>query len=317
MSELEKFILKTLTWFDIFDYPLKLEEIHNYLINLPISNRADINQALDRLVKQSLIGEQSGYYYLHNRESNIQTRQRRAEVFEKKIKRAKKIAQKLRYIPWIKAITVCNTLGYSNAPAKSDIDLFIITKKDRVWLSRFFVLSILKFLRARPQLARFGSVEEKRQDKIDANFFLSENSLNIKSLAIKDDIYLNFWIIQQTPLYDIDNTYVKFIESNAWVKKYLPNLTSYEPNYRYILKTIPKWYIKIFNNLVTSYLITSFCEPLARWLQLKILPQKLKAMANQSSGVIISDSILKFHDLDRRTHFKNLWLEKIQNLKLP
>lgn len=358
MSELEKFILKTLTWFDIFDYPLKPEEIHKYLFtndhsrnkfgtsselgsgsnqtrsriksgmankNGPVpmnigiqSDEIGINEIsknINVLIEQKLINEKSGYYFLHHKESNIKTRQQRAVIFDGKIKRAKKIARKLSYIPWIKAITVCNTLGYHNAPAASDIDLFIITNKDRIWITRFFVLSTLKFLRARPQLSRFGSPAEKRKDKIDANFFISEASLDIKSLALKDDIYLNFWIIQQIPLYDIDNTYTKFIAANVWLKKSLPNLTNYEPDYCHQLKNTSHWYTKLVNSLITNSLI-NLLELLARWLQLKILPQKLKAMANQSSGVIINNSMLKFHDQDRRAYFRDLWLEKIQNLKL-
>jgi len=310
MNNIEQAILRTLTWFDVFDYPLKLEEIYYYLIRLPAKSLEDLNITLDRLTQQKLIGEKSGYYFLHHREVNIQTRQQRAAVFERKIKKAKKIARKLRLFPWIKAITVCNTLGYGNAPVGSDIDLFIITNKDRVWVTRFFVLSTLKLLRVRPQLSRFGSVREKRQDKIDANFFLSENSLNIESLAIEEDIYLSFWIIQQIPLLDLGNTYEKFIESNAWIKANLPNHSHKAIDYDHCNHSA--WSL---GKLIKA-LTLNIDERFYRWLQLKILPQKLKDMSNKSSGVIINDSTLKFHDQDRRAYFKNLWLEKIQKLKL-
>jgi hypothetical protein len=46
-------------------------------------------------------------------------------------------------------------------------------------------------------------------------------------------------------------------------------------------------------------------------MQLRILPASLKSIANIDSRVIISDTMLKFHDKDTRHALKKKWLEKI------
>jgi hypothetical protein len=58
-------------------------------------------------------------------------------------------------------------------------------------------------------------------------------------------------------------------------------------------------------------------EKILRWVQLKIMPSKLKQMANKDSRVIISNSILKFHENDRRVEYKKRWLEKFCDLQNP
>lgn len=49
------------------------------------------------------------------------------------------------YIPGISCICVCNSLAMNAAHANSDIDLFIITKKNRLWTARIF-MTLLLFL---------------------------------------------------------------------------------------------------------------------------------------------------------------------------
>ena len=41
-------------------------------------------------------------------------------------------------VPFIKMVAVCNTLGYDNAAKDSDIDLFIIAKRGRLFIVRFY-----------------------------------------------------------------------------------------------------------------------------------------------------------------------------------
>jgi hypothetical protein len=47
---------------------------------------------------------------------------------------------------------------------------------------------------------------------------------------------------------------------------------------------------------------------------MKVMPSKLKEMANKDSRVITSDSILKFHENDRREEYKNKWIQRISEL---
>jgi len=59
----------------------------------------------------------------------------------------------------------------------------------------------------------------------------------------------------------------------------------------------------------------SLVENFLHKLQYKILPKKIKEVANQNSNVVVKDGILKFHcDNDRRKKYQEKWLLKIKEL---
>jgi hypothetical protein len=203
-------------------------------------------------------------------------------IAQLKYKRVVKIAKVLRYLPGIKMIAVCNSLSYNKALPNSDIDLFIITAKGRIWTSRFFSLLMLTLLRLRPP----------GKDKICLSFFIAENNLDLEPYKIcVQDNYLAFWIKQLKPLYIEDNLYKKFVQEN--------NGVYYIPNYK---RRIKKAIIKPLINV----LVTSLDEKIYKYIQLRIMPPAIKKMACAwDTRVIISDKILKFHVNDRRLYLQD------------
>lgn len=308
-SNLQSSIFKTLAWFDLFNFPLTAKEIHQYLWShftevsrdRPVSY-LDIVNTLKTLPG---IMRHEGFYCVFGRSAIIQTRKERYIYAERKFKRVLKIVRILRLLPWIKYIGVCNTLGYSNAADDADIDLFIITQKNRVWTTRLFVVGFLRIFHLRPLLKRTGKDHDDRRDKIDANFFIDETALNLESIALPGiDIYLSYWINLLIPLYDVDHYAKKLRTENTWTKSYLPNAIPYQPSYRRnIHATI----------LTRCFTILSIIpESVARWPQMVIMPGFLKELAQKkSTAVIITHNMLKFHDLDKREEYRSKW--KMQN----
>jgi len=306
MNNIETAILRTITWFDVIGFPVTSWEIFKYLNSDSTEKISfqEIKLALDNPQLTDKIESLEGFFFLSGHQEYVKKRKERYLLAERKFKKAKRVIRVLRYIPWIRMVSVCNTLGYSNAPDDSDIDLFIIVEHNKLWTSRFLVISFLKFFGLRPLLTRFGNYQEIRRDRIDANFFLNENDLSIKNLAIEQDIYLAYWLILQTPVYDPDNMYNKFIAANDWVKQWLPNFISNQPSYRRRLGSPNKLLIFLVKLLNPG-------EKLCKKLQLNILPANLKSLANKNTNVIINDKMLKFHDQDRRVYFRDLWLKNL------
>lgn len=50
-----------------------------------------------------------------------------------------------------------------------------------------------------------------------------------------------------------------------------------------------------------------FCERLAKEIQLRRLPARILDMMNKDSRVVVTDSVLKFHDNDRRAEYRDRW----------
>jgi len=212
-----KAILKTLAYADIFDFPLKKDELWLWLIKgkrqkKERKSEAEFEQALEKLVKAGRCGQDSGFYFLPGRKKIINLRKKREKASKPKTAKAQKVTQILKLIPWIKLIGITGGLSRKNSEEKDDIDLFFITSKDRLWLSRGFVVLILNLLGL---YRRPGKIK----DMICPNMLVSEKALEMKPC----DLFTAHETALMKPIFDRDRTYQRFLKANLWLKKFLPN----------------------------------------------------------------------------------------------
>lgn len=301
-NELQKAIIQTLAFFDIFDYPLTSWEAWKYLYG----KRAEYTETffqLQELLREEKICEEQGMYFFPGRENISDMRRKRYNFAETKYKRALFAARLISFVPFVRNICVCNSLSYSNASPESDIDFFIVTEKKRIWTVRFFSIALMKLFRLRIS-------QEVKQDKICLSFFLASDSFHLKQIALpENDTYLLYWISLLSPLYDEADTLRNFWNTNsslllglpnAFPKSLSPRRTLRRASVRFILKQgIEKLLRGNLGNALENFL---------RGIQRKIMPKPLLELAKTSpSHVVISDSILKFHSNDRRRLFQEQW----------
>src|SRR3990167_4374775 len=205
---MDKAILKTLAYSDIFDYPLTLREIHKWLI----SKKANLRQAektLSQLSKKGKVKSKKEYYFLTRREEIVKRRLQNE-------KKSKIIAQILKVISWIKLVGVSGGLAMENVSKKDDIDLFLITAKNRLWISRLLALGLLSLI---GQRRKVGDLGQKVVGKLCINTLLEEDCLE----QANKDIYLAHEVLQMRPLWFRDGIYSKYLEDNSWAFGFLPN----------------------------------------------------------------------------------------------
>lgn len=309
-SNLQKSILKTLAFFDIFDYPLTLVEVYKWLYQ-PIGEYSlyDISQELQGGALSSLVSSADGFYFLSGRQAIIKTRLRRYQMAEKKYQIALRAATFLRWIAFVRMIAVCNNVGYNNGSKDSDIDFFIIVKQGRLWWSRLAITLVTTLLGIR----RHGI---KVVDRVCLSFYTADNHLNLSDISLKPiDPYLVYWLATLAPIYNRD-TYDQFMESNYWLKDYLPNYHFNYLNNRRSVKDVP--YVEFFRNLDKFILqgrLGDYLEKISQLIERKRLKSFFGASANRSNtNVVMSDSMLKLHKTDRREIYKNIWKEKLSQL---
>jgi hypothetical protein len=310
MTDLEKAIIKTISFFDIFSYPLTASEIWKWLYKPQQKYKlSDIREALKTsAVLKKELSIKEGFYHLKGRDFIYLRRKQNNNLAERKFRRVVYLAKVYRFIPFVRMVAVCNSLGYSNANEKSDIDLFIIARHGTIWLARFFSILIVKFLGMRPK-------EDEKKDTFCLSFFIDEASLNIeKSMMNSNDIYYPYWLSNLIPVYDPDKLYEKFLESNDWHKNYLPNIY---PNQ--FSKEVRAIGVSKFFNLISSFI---FNPPiLKRWvynfyrmMQIRIIDKNLKALINIDTRVIVNERMLKFYSNDNRELFARKWKERTRRI---
>ncbi len=305
MAEIKSEILKTLAFYDIFEYPLTPLEIHKNLGTA--ADFADVAAALNELKIENKIIMESGYFFLAGREDLAAERKARFLISFKKLERAKKIARLFAWFPFIKFIGACNSLGYFNAAEGSDIDFFIITRRGRIWITRFLTTIPLIIFNLRPKAGNM-------RDKFCLSFYVADNALDISSVALREgDPYFYHWFCWILPLYD-DGIWQKFIGANGWVKNYFPNFVPQNNYFALVPRSLgevgprPRFIKKIFEKLFF------LPEKFFRWGQTLAMPRELKeAVFRGDNSVVINDEMLKFHLLDRREEYKNNYELRIKN----
>ncbi len=208
---LQKALLATLVYHDIFGYPLTLKEAHKFLIDKKTSIN-DVEKALFQLSRIGKISSKNGYFYLGGRLGIVSQRISRSRHSKKKLERAAFFGQILKVIPGLKLVAVSGALAMGNSHKDDDIDLALVTSVGTLWTTRFLANLLLLPLKRDPQGQRIA-------DRACLNIFIDESELKIRP----HNLYLAHEITQLKPLWDRDGTYARFIKANSWIKKYLPN----------------------------------------------------------------------------------------------
>jgi len=210
VDSVSKAIIKTLKYRSIFEFPISLEELHEFLISDGLSSPVDkdlFTQSVSSLVDKKGIGHYNGYFYLDpNFNENLIIRREKHETYSRaKYREAEKLLKIFEKFNMIRFIGVTGSVAAANAHEKDDIDLFIITSKNTVWINRFLMFSYLKL---RFKLGRFCP-----------NIFIDEENLKWPD----QNIYIAHDILLMKPLLNKDKTYEKFIHNNIWIFNYFIN----------------------------------------------------------------------------------------------
>lgn len=317
MSTPESAIVRTMVYFDLFSYPLTEWEIWKWQYHDKTQNSKfktqnfELVKIVEELEKSEvlnrLLDHRDGFYFLKGREEIVEERKRRYVISDHKLKRAKKWLRLLQYAPFVREIAICNSLGYHNARESSDIDLFVVADPGRIWTARFFLTGFLKLFRLRP-------VSGHSANGICPSFFVDAAALNMESFALQPDPYLLYWTTQILPLCGGEKLVERFGAENQWVAKELPE--------KPFVGKHPQAKLPAMLGGVTLQRIVEFVlyavpgsENILRSFQRHILPDRLSRLSHeQSSGVFLSDHVLKFHEQDRRAFFREQFDEHMNRM---
>ena len=115
-------ILKTLSYFHVFQYPLTAEEIRKFL-SVKISPEHTV-EVLEELIQAGNVFRIGGFYSLSN---DIQIAERRIkgnQYAEKRIMKARRIARFLGNFPFVEAVFISGSLSKDFSTRDGDLDFF-------------------------------------------------------------------------------------------------------------------------------------------------------------------------------------------------
>ena len=218
------------------------------------------------------------------------SRDQKSEYMDEYLQEIKRLKSTFQSIPFVQQIFLCNSISFNALDKNSDIDLFIIAEPGRIRTVKFrsMILFTLKWAK------RFW---KKTRKKICLSFFITSDSQNLYPISLVSlDIYLAYRIAHLVLIYQPDEELNNsFFENNKWVKWILPN---FQEKQSISLWVDPfSWNTKFKNIMETlwSWFLWNIFEWIVKYIQKAII--RLKIMLNPvwNKDVIISDTMLKFH----------------------
>lgn len=198
-------VLSALAYYDLFNYPLRSSEVFRFMGTNHV-NEKDVTDALLDLCHMNIVYQQGDFFTLQNNEWITIRRLKGNAEAEKYLLLAKKKAKMIMQFPFVRAVFVSGSLSKNYIDEKSDIDFFIVTAPNKLWIARFL-------LGAYKKVFLFNS-----RKHFCINYFVDTEHLAIAEKNIFTATELATAIpLQGSEYYD------RLMDSNKWLKNFFPN----------------------------------------------------------------------------------------------
>jgi hypothetical protein len=260
LNNIRQDILKTLAYFDYFNYPLTNEDIRSFLCRR--YNQSYIDETLIQLAEDKVIFKIDIFYSLQNKPSLADNRRKGNLMAVKQLAIARKAAKFISRFPFVETVAVSGSLSKHYADDKTDIDFFIITTANRLWIARTLTHLFKKL-----------SYLAGKQHWFCMNYYVDEAGIEIQ----EKNIFTAMEIITLLPMEGLQH-FKKFIDANAWTNDFFPAHTissdaDMEVKKSFIRKCVEKIFNSKFGDAIDKWLMTVTDK---RWKK-KAMREKLNA----------------------------------------
>ena len=226
IGTLAKSIIRTLAYYDIFSYPLTKEEIY-ICSNTNGDTKHSVFEELEVLVSSGIVYNNNKFYSINHNSHLIPKRIEGNKRAIKKMKTAKLYSKFISHFPYVRGVFLSGSISKGYMDEKADIDYFIITAPNRLWVARILLVIFKKMFLLNSY--KFFCI----------NYFISTVELEIEEKNIYTAIELSTLI----PMYGAD-VYNDLYRANQWIKNYVPNYPKRDVN------NLPASKKKIFQKVV-------------------------------------------------------------------
>jgi len=249
-ENLSSAILKSVAYYDMFKYPLKADEIC-YSVNYNCTQNNSFATVLEDLCNKQMLHKSNDFYSLEENEDWIKRRKKGNAVAQKYLEKAYEVSGFIAAFPFVRGIMLSGSLSKNFMDESGDIDYFIITKPNRLWVCRTLLILYKK-------LFLFNS-----KKYFCVNYFVDEQHLEIT----EKNLFTATELATLIPTYHEVN-YELLLSNNEWVRNYLPNYNKREfkghkANKRFTFKSFLE---KLLNGKIGNYLDNKFMKiTVAHW----------------------------------------------------
>lgn len=291
---LKKNIVATLTYYDVFDYPLTAFEVRRYLMNYHNQGEGEkvslesIEQKLRELVQEGKIATRKGFWFLGGREQNVDVRIAREKISILKLKRMKRLVGLLRYLPFIRMIGATGSLSFRYGTKGSDWDMFIVLEEKALFTGRCILTLFLQLIGKR----RHG---KKIVDRACLNYYTGSETLTVRLC----DWYAAHEYQVMVPLFQTFSPDT-FYRANGWLLEFRSH--AHIPVSRHRLEMVDTPRIQKWRILIETLLFHPRIEKFLARLQKEKIARN-PATKREGACIIADDHSLVFFPQPRGPKF--------------
>lgn len=196
-------VLRAVTYAALFDYPLTLRQLRDSL---------DVTADEDTIVRwwrsgpllQATVDYRDGLFFPRGRSDLALTRARRETFSRQMLERDRRILSFVSAMPFVRMVALSGSLAHLNAEGAADLDLFVITRANRVWSVTLTMLIVARLLGWRRRLCLNYVISDQRMAIEPADLFSANQIIHLRPIT--------GW-----------RTYTRFVAANPFVTARYPN----------------------------------------------------------------------------------------------
>jgi hypothetical protein len=202
--QLRSSILKVIAYFDIFNYPLSPEDILYFLDTE--TEEYPVRKELDALIKEGCLFRTGSFYSLQDDPALADKRNDSRQRADALLPIAEKGARLLFQFPFVRGVFISGSLSKRCAEEKEDVDYFIVTSANRLWIARtiMHLFKKLTYLRG-------------HQHRYCMNYYVDEEALEIREKNIFTATELITLIAARG-----NGDVASFFKANEWTTRFYP-----------------------------------------------------------------------------------------------
>ena len=275
-SPLSLAILRALVYADLFEFPMRVEEIHRQLL----LERATAQQVLVQLqtcpwlVKRV---EQSGaLFHLRGRSALVIRRDAQERATDLLIEQHLTALRLVSSLPYVRMVAFSGGTSRKNSVNDDDLDLFIIAEEGRVWTVYALMVALARALGCR--------------DVLCANYLVDRMHVTVPDGG---DLFTGHELMALVPIQG-GQWLQHMTEQNPWVRDLLPNASPQDGHHLWRdsamerlvqrgteLGLWPSWWLM---------------ERASRW----IFGRHIRAKSGEDGDLLLKPGIMKLHASDNR-----------------
>jgi predicted nucleotidyltransferase len=188
----------------------------------------EIKETLKELIDDKIIFKLNSFYAITKKACRVERREKGNKKAKDILIKAKKVSKFISQFPFVEAVFLSGSLSKGYFGENDDIDYFIVTKPNRLWVARTLLIAYKKvFL-----------LNSKKYFCV--NYFMSTNALEIE----EKNRFTATEFVTLIPMSG-NGVYKNLQQKNPWVSDYFPNY-----NTNKLSNPIKKKFLKRFSEYV-------------------------------------------------------------------